>query len=95
MIGAARIYRIREGGQLMTSPQAYSVVLFDEVESPSEVFDILLQVLDDGRLTDRRGHCRGLHECDPLIKASDLGSQFLVDGMDADARRKQRWMQSI
>ena len=44
----------------------YSVVLFDEVEKANpEIFDVLLQVLDDGRLTDGQGKDRGLQEHDP------------------------------
>ena len=65
------------------------MVLFDEVEKAHpEVFDILLQVLDDGRLTDGQGRTVDFTNT-ILIMTSNLGSQFLVDtGMDADARRK-------
>ncbi|MGO3203859.1 MAG: ATP-dependent chaperone ClpB [Brevibacterium aurantiacum] len=70
-----------EGGQLTEAVRRrpYSVVLLDEVEKahPS-VFDILLQVLDDGRLTDGQGHTVDFRNT-ILILTSNLGSQFLVD----------------
>ena len=92
MIGAAPGYiGYEEGGQLTEAVRRrpYSVVLFDEVEKAHpEVFDILLQVLDDGRLTDGQGRTVDFTNT-ILIMTSNLGSQFLVDtGMDADARRK-------
>lgn len=92
MIGAAPGYiGYEEGGQLTEAVRRrpYSVVLFDEVEKAHpEVFDILLQVLDDGRLTDGQGRTVDFTNT-ILIMTSNLGSQFLVDmGMDTDARRK-------
>src|SRR5699024_1421427 len=70
-----------EGGQLTEAVRRrpYSVVLLDEVEKahPS-VFDILLQVLDDGRLTDGQGRTVDFRNT-LLILTSNLGSQFLVD----------------
>jgi ATP-dependent Clp protease ATP-binding subunit ClpB len=80
-----------EGGQLTEAVRRrpYSVVLLDEVEKAHpEVFDILLQVLDDGRLTDGQGRTVDFRNV-VLILTSNLGSQFLVDPtLDADARRE-------
>jgi ATP-dependent Clp protease ATP-binding subunit ClpB len=70
-----------EGGQLTEAVRrrAYSVVLLDEVEKAHpEVFDILLQVLDDGRLTDGQGRTVDFRNV-ILVLTSNLGSQFLVD----------------
>lgn len=79
-----------EGGQLTEAVRRrpYSVVLLDEVEKAHpEVFDILLQVLDDGRLTDGQGRTVDFRNV-ILILTSNLGSQFLIDqSLDADARR--------
>ncbi|RBP99475.1 ATP-dependent chaperone ClpB [Bifidobacterium xylocopae] len=92
LIGAAPGYvGYEEGGQLTEAVRRrpYSVVLFDEVEKANpEVFDILLQVLDDGRLTDGQGRTVDFKNT-ILIMTSNLGSQFLVnDDLDADAKRK-------
>src|SRR4051794_23087989 len=80
-----------EGGQLTEAVRRrpYSVVLLDEVEKAHpEVFDILLQVLDDGRLTDGQGRTVDFRNT-LLILTSNLGSQFLVDPlMDENARRE-------
>ncbi|HHW83352.1 MAG TPA: AAA domain-containing protein, partial [Actinomycetales bacterium] len=70
-----------EGGQLTEAVRRrpYTVVLLDEVEKAHpEVFDILLQVLDDGRLTDGQGRTVDFRNV-ILILTSNLGSQFLVD----------------
>ena len=70
-----------EGGQLTEAVRRrpYSVVLLDEVEKAHpEVFDILLQVLDDGRLTDGQGRTVDFRNT-ILVLTSNLGSQFLVD----------------
>jgi ATP-dependent Clp protease ATP-binding subunit ClpB len=79
-----------EGGQLTEAVRRrpYSVVLLDEVEKAhSEVFDILLQVLDDGRLTDGQGRTVDFRNT-ILILTSNLGSQFLADQtLDADTKR--------
>ncbi|MFZ2012376.1 MAG: AAA family ATPase, partial [Nocardioides sp.] len=79
-----------EGGQLTEAVRRrpYSVVLLDEVEKAhSEVFDILLQVLDDGRLTDGQGRTVDFRNT-LLILTSNLGSHFLVDPtLDPDAKR--------
>ncbi len=80
-----------EGGQLTEAVRRrpYSVVLLDEVEKAHpEVFDILLQVLDDGRLTDGQGRTVDFRST-ILVLTSNLGSQFLVDPtLDGDARRE-------
>jgi len=80
-----------EGGQLTEAVRrrAYSVVLLDEVEKAHpEVFDILLQVLDDGRLTDGQGRTVDFRNT-LLILTSNLGSQYLVDPlMDEHAKRE-------
>jgi ATP-dependent Clp protease ATP-binding subunit ClpB len=79
-----------EGGQLTEAVRRrpYSVVLLDEVEKAhSEVFDILLQVLDDGRLTDGQGRTVDFRNV-ILILTSNLGSQFLADQtLDAETKR--------
>ncbi|MDO4898507.1 MAG: ATP-dependent chaperone ClpB [Rothia sp. (in: high G+C Gram-positive bacteria)] len=79
-----------EGGQLTEAVRRrpYSVVLLDEVEKAHpEVFDILLQVLDDGRLTDGQGRTVDFRNV-ILTLTSNLGSQFLIDqSMEADARK--------
>ena len=92
LIGAAPGYiGYEEGGQLTEAVRRrpYSVVLFDEVEKANpEVFDVLLQVLDDGRLTDGQGRTVDFKNT-ILIMTSNLGSQFLVnEDMDADAKKK-------
>jgi len=79
-----------EGGQLTEAVRRrpYSVVLLDEVEKAhSEVFDILLQVLDDGRLTDGQGRTVDFRNT-LLILTSNLGSQYLADQtLDAETKR--------
>ena len=79
------------GGQLTEAVRRrpYSVILLDEVEKANpDVFDILLQVLDDGRLTDGQGRTVDFRNT-ILILTSNLGSQFLVDqGLDAEAKSR-------
>lgn len=92
LIGAAPGYvGYEEGGQLTEAVRRrpYSVVLFDEVEKANpEVFDILLQVLDDGRLTDGQGRTVDFKNT-ILIMTSNLGSQFLVQpDLDEESKRK-------
>lgn len=75
-----------EGGQLTEAVRRkpYSVVLFDEIEKAHpDVFNILLQVLDDGRLTDSQGRTVDFRNC-IIIMTSNLGSQNLLKGIDAD-----------
>ncbi|WP_279068586.1 ATP-dependent chaperone ClpB [Intestinimonas butyriciproducens] len=84
LIGAPPGYvGYEEGGQLTEAVrrQPYSVVLFDEVEKAHpDVFNILLQVLDDGRITDSRGRTVDFKNT-IIILTSNLGSQFLLDGI--------------
>ncbi len=92
LIGAAPGYvGYEEGGQLTEAVRRrpYSVVLFDEVEKANpEVFDLLLQVLDDGRLTDGQGRTVDFKNT-ILIMTSNLGSQFLVQpDLDEEAKQK-------
>ena len=82
-----------EGGQLTEAVRRrpYSVILLDEVEKAHpEVFDILLQVLDDGRLTDGQGRTVDFRNA-ILVLTSNLGSQFLVDqSLDAAGQAECR-----
>jgi ATP-dependent Clp protease ATP-binding subunit ClpB len=73
-----------EGGQLTEAVRRkpYSVVLFDEVEKAHpDVFNVLLQVLDDGRITDSQGRTVDFKNT-IIIMTSNLGSEFLLNGMD-------------
>ncbi len=75
-----------EGGQLTEAVRRkpYSVVLFDEIEKAHpDVFNILLQVLDDGRITDSQGRTVDFKNT-ILIMTSNLGSSYLLEGIDAD-----------
>ena len=83
-----------EGGQLTEAVRRrpYSVVLLDEVEKAHpEVFDILLQVLDDGRLTDGQGRTVDFRNV-VLILTSNLGSHFLVDPTLDDEKKRESVM---
>ncbi|MGH4027187.1 MAG: ATP-dependent chaperone ClpB, partial [Pseudonocardiaceae bacterium] len=76
-----------EGGQLTEAVRRkpYSVVLFDEIEKAhADVFNTLLQVLDDGRLTDAQGRTVDFRNT-VLIMTSNIGSQYLMDGVTPDA----------
>lgn len=80
-----------EGGQLTEAVRRrpYSVVLLDEVEKAHpEVFDVLLQVLDDGRLTDGQGRTVDFRNV-ILILTSNLGSQFLIDPELSDEQKRE------
>ena len=85
LIGAPPGYvGYEEGGQLTEAVRRkpYSVVLFDEIEKAHpDVFNILLQVLDDGRITDSQGRTIDFKNT-ILILTSNLGSQYLLDGID-------------
>ncbi|MFD6093479.1 ATP-dependent chaperone ClpB [Oerskovia sp. NPDC060338] len=86
-----------EGGQLTEAVRRrpYSVVLLDEVEKAHpEVFDILLQVLDDGRLTDGQGRTVDFRNV-ILVLTSNLGSQFLVDPLLDDAAKREGVMSAV
>ena len=85
LIGAAPGYiGYEEGGQLteQVRRKPYSVILFDEIEKAHpDVFNILLQVLDDGRLTDGQGRTVDFKNT-VIIMTSNLGSQYLMEGID-------------
>ena len=87
LIGAPPGYvGYEEGGQLTEAVRRkpYSVVLFDEVEKAHpDVFNVLLQVLDDGRITDSQGRTVDFKNT-ILILTSNLGSEFLLNGINAD-----------
>ena len=86
-----------EGGQLTEAVRRrpYSVVLLDEVEKAHpEVFDILLQVLDDGRLTDGQGRTVDFRNV-ILILTSNLGSQFLVDPTLSQEEKRENVMATV
>ncbi len=87
LIGAPPGYvGYEEGGQLTEAVRRhpYSVVLFDEVEKAHpDVFNVLLQVLDDGRITDSQGRTVDFKNT-VIILTSNLGSQFLLDGIGPD-----------
>ncbi|WP_457255000.1 ATP-dependent chaperone ClpB [Pedococcus sp. P5_B7] len=95
LIGAPPGYvGYEEGGQLTEAVRRrpYSVVLLDEVEKAHpETFDILLQVLDDGRLTDGQGRTVDFRNV-ILVMTSNLGSQFLVDPTMEDSARRDAVM---
>ncbi|AWI28283.1 ATP-dependent chaperone ClpB [Streptomyces tirandamycinicus] len=86
-----------EGGQLTEAVRRrpYSVVLLDEVEKAHpEVFDILLQVLDDGRLTDGQGRTVDFRNT-ILILTSNLGSQYLVEPLTSAEEKKQQVLEVV
>ncbi|MFF0290167.1 ATP-dependent chaperone ClpB [Streptomyces sp. NPDC005262] len=86
-----------EGGQLTEAVRRrpYSVILLDEVEKAHpEVFDILLQVLDDGRLTDGQGRTVDFRNT-ILVLTSNLGSQFLVDPLMKPEEKKARVLEAV
>jgi len=79
-----------EGGQLTEAVRRkpYSVVLFDEIEKAhTDVFNVLLQILDDGRLTDARGRTVDFRNT-VLIMTSNIGSDYLLEGVTADGEIK-------
>ena len=80
-----------EGGQLTEAVRRkpYSVVLFDEIEKAHpDVFNILLQVLDDGRITDSQGRTVDFKNT-IIIMTSNIGSSYLLEGIEADGSIKQ------
>ncbi len=92
LIGAPPGYvGYEEGGQLTEAVRRkpYSVVLFDEIEKAHpDVFNILLQVLDDGRITDSQGRCVDFKNT-ILIMTSNIGSSYLLEGIDKDGEIKK------
>ena len=91
LIGAPPGYvGYEEGGQLTEAVRRkpYSVVLFDEIEkAPPDVFNVLLQVLDDGRITDSQGRTVDFKNT-ILIMTSNIGSPYLLDGIDENGEIK-------
>ena len=86
-----------EGGQLTEAVRRhpYSVVLFDEVEKAHpDVFNILLQILDDGRITDSQGRTVDFKNT-IIILTSNLGSQYLLDGIDADGEITEKAREEV
>ncbi|MGW2054927.1 AAA family ATPase, partial [Streptomyces sp. NPDC001840] len=86
-----------EGGQLTEAVRRrpYSVILLDEVEKAHpEVFDILLQVLDDGRLTDGQGRTVDFRNT-ILVLTSNLGSQYLVEPTTTEETKKQQVLETV
>ena len=86
-----------EGGQLTEAVRRrpYSVVLFDEVEKAHpDVFNILLQILDDGRITDSQGRTVDFKNT-IIILTSNLGSQYLLDGIGPDGEISEAARQAV
>ncbi|TKA13355.1 ATP-dependent chaperone ClpB [Actinacidiphila oryziradicis] len=86
-----------EGGQLTEAVRRkpYSVVLFDEIEKAhADVFNTLLQVLDDGRLTDAQGRTVDFRNC-VLIMTSNIGSDYLLEGLTPDGEIKPEATEAV
>jgi len=86
-----------EGGQLTEAVRRrpYAVVLFDEIEKAHpEVFNVLLQVLDDGRLTDGQGRTVDFRNV-AIIMTSNIGSQYILDVAGVDAEVERRVMEAM
>ena len=98
LIGAPPGYvGYEEGGQLTEAVRRkpYSVVLFDEIEKAHpDVFNILLQVLDDGRITDSQGRTVDFKNT-ILIMTSNLGAQYLLEGIDQDGQIKKEAQEAV
>lgn len=86
-----------EGGQLTEAVRRkpYSVVLFDEIEKAHpDVFNVLLQVLDDGRITDSKGKTVDFKNT-ILIMTSNIGSAYLLDGIDSNGDIKEETQRKV
>ncbi len=98
LIGAPPGYvGYEEGGQLTEAVRRkpYSVVLFDEIEKAHpDVFNVLLQVLDDGRITDSQGRTVDFKNT-ILIMTSNIGAQYLLDGINEDGTIKPEAEQMV
>ena len=98
LIGAPPGYvGYEEGGQLTEAVRRkpYSVVLFDEIEKAHpDVFNILLQVLDDGRITDSQGRCVDFKNT-ILIMTSNIGSSYLLEGIDEQGEIKKEYADMV
>ena len=98
LIGAPPGYvGYEEGGQLTEAVRRkpYSVVLFDEIEKAHpDVFNVLLQVLDDGRITDSQGRTVDFKNT-ILIMTSNIGAQYLLDGIDENGNISEEARESV
>ena len=98
LIGAPPGYvGYEEGGQLTETVRRkpYSVVLFDEIEKAHpDVFNVLLQVLDDGRITDSQGRTVDFKNT-ILIMTSNIGSPYLLDGIDENGEIKEEAQKEV
>lgn len=98
LIGAPPGYvGYEEGGQLTEAVRRkpYSVVLFDEIEKAHpDVFNVLLQVLDDGRITDSQGRTVDFKNT-ILIMTSNIGSSYLLEGIDEEGNIRQEAQQMV
>jgi ATP-dependent Clp protease ATP-binding subunit ClpB len=98
LIGAPPGYvGYEEGGQLTEAVRRkpYSVILFDEIEKAHhDVFNVLLQILDDGRLTDAQGRTVDFKNT-VIIMTSNIGSQYLLEGVTADGQIKDGARDSV
>ena len=98
LIGAPPGYvGYEEGGQLTEAVRRkpYSVVLFDEIEKAHpDVFNVLLQVLDDGRITDSQGRTVDFKNT-ILIMTSNIGSPYLLDGIDENGEIKEEAQKEV
>ena len=98
LIGAPPGYvGYEEGGQLTEAVRRkpYSVILFDEIEKAHhDVFNVLLQILDDGRVTDSQGHTVDFKNT-VIIMTSNIGSQHLLEGVDVDGQVKEGTWEAV
>jgi ATP-dependent Clp protease ATP-binding subunit ClpB len=98
LIGAPPGYvGYEEGGQLTEAVRRkpYSVILFDEIEKAHhDVFNVLLQILDDGRVTDAQGRTVDFKNT-VIIMTSNIGSQFLLEGVTPDGQIKEGARESV
>ncbi len=98
LIGAPPGYiGYEEGGQLTEAVRRkpYSVILFDEIEKAHrDIFNILLQILDDGRITDSQGRTVDFKNT-IIILTSNLGSQYLIEGMDKEGHLSESSIEAV
>ena len=98
LIGAPPGYvGYEEGGQLTEAVRRkpYSVILFDEIEKAHhDVFNVLLQILDDGRVTDSQGRTVDFKNT-VIIMTSNIGSQYLLEGITADGRIEEAAREAV
>lgn len=98
LVGAPPGYVGHEEGGQLTEPvrrRPYSVILLDEIEKAhGDVFNILLQILDDGRLTDGQGRTVNFRNC-VIIMTSNLGSRLIQESLDDDEKMREKVNQSL